>query len=223
METFIPHSRRPNRSAASRRQQYARAHARVIQTLLRDFAALQHRGCQPTALGQALVTILDAKNAVPPTTCFFPGAVQTRKIRVPTPAPSALDSDSDGEDVWSRQETSRTARSHTAETPNLLNESVSKEASVSTEPPTHKLDLHKAKVDENTRSPCSGRGNSSSHALAAGGFARIVGFMHNKDYNGRYVVLKAGPTDDERFEVVFKDGSSFWVKAKHLKYAEHPE
>ena len=53
---------RPPRCAQARRQQYQRARARAVQCLLRDFSALQHRGCQPTALGQALVTALASKD-----------------------------------------------------------------------------------------------------------------------------------------------------------------
>eukprot|EP00931_Biecheleriopsis_adriatica_P028301 TRINITY_DN16892_c2_g1_i1.p1 TRINITY_DN16892_c2_g1~~TRINITY_DN16892_c2_g1_i1.p1 ORF type:complete len:427 (-),score=95.42 TRINITY_DN16892_c2_g1_i1:196-1476(-) len=45
---------RPPRSAAQRREQYRRAQARVVQHMLRDFAALRHRGCRSTLLGRAL-------------------------------------------------------------------------------------------------------------------------------------------------------------------------
>lgn len=47
------------RSAAERRQQAARAQARVVQTLLRGFKEVSaHRGCQPTILGRALQAAL---------------------------------------------------------------------------------------------------------------------------------------------------------------------
>lgn len=51
-------SGRHKRTAAQRRQQYARAHARSVQNLLRSFAALQHRGNQVSQLGQALQAAL---------------------------------------------------------------------------------------------------------------------------------------------------------------------
>jgi len=50
--------RRPNRSAAARRAQYSRAHARVVQLLLREFVAFNHRGCSSSRLGSALVVAL---------------------------------------------------------------------------------------------------------------------------------------------------------------------
>ena len=50
--------RRPARSSAARRAQYARAEGRVVQHLLRSFDALEHRGCQPSAFGQSLSNAL---------------------------------------------------------------------------------------------------------------------------------------------------------------------
>eukprot|EP00969_Alexandrium_andersonii_P084175 3713789-Alexandrium_andersonii.AAC.1 len=52
--------RRPNRSAAERRQQYRRAEARALGLLLRQFEALDHRGARPTRLGAALHAALRA-------------------------------------------------------------------------------------------------------------------------------------------------------------------
>ena len=49
---------RSRRSGALRRAQYHRAEARVIGKLLQHFAALQHRGCCATKLGDALVHAL---------------------------------------------------------------------------------------------------------------------------------------------------------------------
>ena len=49
---------RVNRTAAARQQQYARANAKVTQLLLRNFQALQHRGCQTSKLGHALIVAL---------------------------------------------------------------------------------------------------------------------------------------------------------------------
>lgn len=51
---------RPNRSARARRAQYSRAEARRVQALLRNFRALQHRGCQATKLRLALSQVLVA-------------------------------------------------------------------------------------------------------------------------------------------------------------------
>jgi len=66
---------RANRPAAARRQQYARANAKVTQVLLNNFHALQHRGCQPSKLGHALsVALHDAQE----------------KVSVPTTAPPQL-------------------------------------------------------------------------------------------------------------------------------------
>jgi len=50
--------KRQNRSAAGRREQYDRAHARVAQTLIKGFMALDHRGCKRTKLGDALLLLL---------------------------------------------------------------------------------------------------------------------------------------------------------------------
>ena len=50
--------RRPNRSAASRRQQYHRAQARCVQTLLKAMDSIHHRGCKRTHLGESLVQAL---------------------------------------------------------------------------------------------------------------------------------------------------------------------
>lgn len=52
--------KRQNRSAAGRRQQYDRAHARVVQTLIKGFTALDHRGCRRTKLGDSLFLLLSA-------------------------------------------------------------------------------------------------------------------------------------------------------------------
>lgn len=46
--------RRPNRPAASRRQQYHRAHARNIQAMLKALDCLDHRGCRRSQLGESL-------------------------------------------------------------------------------------------------------------------------------------------------------------------------
>ena len=54
-----PRRRRPNRTAAARREQAARAQARATQHLLAGFAALRgHRGSQPTVLGAMLDAML---------------------------------------------------------------------------------------------------------------------------------------------------------------------
>ena len=53
-------SRRPNRSAAARRQQAARAEARSTSRMLRAFDALYHRGCANSRLGAALQRSLAA-------------------------------------------------------------------------------------------------------------------------------------------------------------------
>ena len=53
--------KRPNRSAAARRDQYDRAHARVAQTLIKSFVALDHRGCRRTKLGNALLLLLSTQ------------------------------------------------------------------------------------------------------------------------------------------------------------------
>ena len=51
--------RRPNRSAAARRDQYRRAEGRRIQDLLRAFEALaKHRGCATSRLGVAMHRLL---------------------------------------------------------------------------------------------------------------------------------------------------------------------
>ena len=55
--------KRPNRSAADRREQYDRAHARVAQTLVKGFLALNHRGCRRTKLGDALPLLLSTQPA----------------------------------------------------------------------------------------------------------------------------------------------------------------
>ena len=52
------HRRRPNRPANARREQYARAHARVAQTLVKDLLALNHRGCRRSKLGDVLLRLL---------------------------------------------------------------------------------------------------------------------------------------------------------------------
>ena len=53
--------RRPNRTAAERREQARRSQARVTQQLLAGFAALvSHRGCRPTQMGMALRRALEA-------------------------------------------------------------------------------------------------------------------------------------------------------------------
>lgn len=53
--------KRPNRSAAARRDQYDRAHARVAQTLIKGFVALDHCGCRRTKLGNALLLLLSTQ------------------------------------------------------------------------------------------------------------------------------------------------------------------
>ena len=53
--------KRPNRPAAQRREQYERAHAKVAQTLIKGLTALNHRGCQRTKLGDALLVLLSTK------------------------------------------------------------------------------------------------------------------------------------------------------------------
>ena len=58
-EVKIGGTKRPNRPAAARRQQYERAHAKSVQVLLRSFQALRHRGCQPTRFGKALRALLE--------------------------------------------------------------------------------------------------------------------------------------------------------------------
>ena len=56
--------RRPNRPAAERRAQAARAQSRAVQLLLRGFRELgRHRGCRPSALGAALHTALGGSDA----------------------------------------------------------------------------------------------------------------------------------------------------------------
>eukprot|EP00959_Pyramimonas_sp_CCMP1952_P277117 5793028-Pyramimonas_sp.AAC.1 len=55
--------RRPNRTAAGRRAQYRRAEARAVSHLLDTFAALVHRGSEPTRLASALVSALQASEA----------------------------------------------------------------------------------------------------------------------------------------------------------------
>ena len=62
--------KRPDRTAASRREQYKRAEARCIQSIMRKFQALQHRGCQASKLGAALQqalgqTVQQEEDAVP--------------------------------------------------------------------------------------------------------------------------------------------------------------
>ena len=52
--------KRPNRTAAARRQQYARAKARTVQSMLRCFQSLEHRGCDRTKLGAAMYAALRA-------------------------------------------------------------------------------------------------------------------------------------------------------------------
>jgi len=51
-------SKRPDRSARARREQYARAHARVAQTLVKGLMALNHRGCRRSKIGDALLRLL---------------------------------------------------------------------------------------------------------------------------------------------------------------------
>ena len=52
-------AQRPPRSGVDRQQQHRRSEARTIQRLLAAFDALQHhRGCQPTAIGEALAAAL---------------------------------------------------------------------------------------------------------------------------------------------------------------------
>ena len=50
--------RRPNRPATERREQYARAQARVTQTLVKSFMALNHRGCRRSKIGDVLLRLL---------------------------------------------------------------------------------------------------------------------------------------------------------------------
>lgn len=50
--------RQPNRPAAARREQYARAQARVAQTLVKSFLALNHRGCRRSKIGDVLLRLL---------------------------------------------------------------------------------------------------------------------------------------------------------------------
>jgi len=55
--------KRPNRSAAERREQYDRAHAKVAQTLTKGLTALDHHGCRRTKLGDALLLLLSTQDA----------------------------------------------------------------------------------------------------------------------------------------------------------------
>ena len=60
---------RPRRTAAARRAQHDRAHARAVQLLLRSFASLrEHRGGQPSRLGVALAAALDLHSSRAPAT-----------------------------------------------------------------------------------------------------------------------------------------------------------
>lgn len=51
-------TRRPNRPARSRRQQYRRSQARNVQELLRVMVSLDHRGCRRSQLGESLFKVL---------------------------------------------------------------------------------------------------------------------------------------------------------------------
>ena len=70
------YQRRPNRSAAERRLQAARAQARAVQRLLAAFQALGHRGCEPTALGRALLETLQTTRTRQPGTNSFGDCLQ---------------------------------------------------------------------------------------------------------------------------------------------------
>eukprot|EP00969_Alexandrium_andersonii_P238943 10547734-Alexandrium_andersonii.AAC.1 len=50
--------RRPPRSSAERRRQYARAEARMVERIIYTLSCLNHRGCQRTRLGHALYEVL---------------------------------------------------------------------------------------------------------------------------------------------------------------------
>ena len=64
------------RSAAERRQQAARAQARVVQSLLQGFRELSaHRGCQPTQLGRALAAVLTSGQRAPEDTSRNEGGI----------------------------------------------------------------------------------------------------------------------------------------------------
>ena len=53
------------RGAAERRAQKRRKAGRIAQELVRDLQALnEHRGCQPTVVGQAILTALKAREGV---------------------------------------------------------------------------------------------------------------------------------------------------------------
>ena len=54
--------KRPNRPASERREQYARARARVSQTLVKDLLALNHRGCRRSKFGDALLRLLSEES-----------------------------------------------------------------------------------------------------------------------------------------------------------------
>lgn len=61
--------RRPNRSAAGRRAQYDRAHAKSIQLMLRTMKSMEHRGCKKSRMGNALCRALSEGAEHP---CAYP-------------------------------------------------------------------------------------------------------------------------------------------------------
>mmetsp|Transcript_31 Transcript_31/g.86 ORF Transcript_31/g.86 Transcript_31/m.86 type:complete len:311 (+) Transcript_31:76-1008(+) len=75
--------KRPNRSAAERRAQYTRAHARSTAQLLAAFASLQHRGNKPKSVHTRFV------NALQNTTSSQSGSDQTGAQSVSSAACSA--------------------------------------------------------------------------------------------------------------------------------------
>ena len=76
--------RRPNRTAANRRAQYARAEARVTTHLLRSMDALsEHRGEQPSRLAGALAAAL-RPHAAPPAHEVDGGEGGLRNVRTKT-------------------------------------------------------------------------------------------------------------------------------------------
>ena len=88
-------AQRPRRSGAQRRAQYDRGQARVIGSLLKSFATLQHRGCCNTKLGTALAQVLcaapAAAAAAPAATAPYPVMPPGTFYAVePSPAPQAM-------------------------------------------------------------------------------------------------------------------------------------
>ena len=79
---------RVNRTAAARRQQYARANAKVTQVLLRNFQALQHRGCQTSKLGHALIAALSHNEELAFTPSDDPAVISWATAAEPEVTPS---------------------------------------------------------------------------------------------------------------------------------------